>query len=318
MIDYRIDWFDFGIQAEELIGTLTFIGDVNIVKHRSVEIGSISSDLCSIGSTFCHLLYDSLGYHAHRCAKVAGLIDNRVIVHGLVWHLSGQYLHDAERIGVLYDIGIAGYDGCQPCKLRGHGIEFSHAQQLIACGHGCQELGCLRIIADAEHGETTGRRTGDDGGRQGGIPAICRHVQLILSFRQQAEGAIGIVIKESLWGRDFIKGDMVEKAADFNGSKDTCAASAHHDRQLWLTSGRSAQAKTTVGIHLLYLHNEIDIGIVFTRIGEGDIEIIGGLRDIEHYLRRQDGLRRGDSHRDVLSTQGTKLEIESGKYRMEY
>ena len=290
-------------QAEELIGALAAIGYADIVEHRAVGTGRCGGDLCCIRSARVHLLDDGLRNHAHGCAEVADLIYHGVLVHGIVGLLPGEHFDDAQGIGVLEGSGVTGHHGCLPGELRREGGQLGDGLQALAGGRGRQELGRLGIVADIEHGKATRGRAGHHGVGQRGVPAVGGEVELVLSLRQKAEGTVGVVREKVGRRTDLVHRDVVEEAAHLGRSQDSSASGRHHDGELGLAGGRGAHTEPAGRIHLLHLHDQIDVGIILTRIGEGYVEIVGGLGDVEHHLGRQDRLYGRYRDGNVLSTE---------------
>ena len=290
-------------QTEELIGALAAIGYADIVEHGAVGIGRCGSDLCRIRGARTHLLDDGGGYHTHGSTEVADLIHHGVLVHGVVGLLAGEHFDDAYGVGVLQGGGVTCYHRSLPSELRREGVQLGDGLQALAGGRRRQELRCLGIVTDIEHGKSARGRAGHHGVGQRGVPAVGGEVELVLSLRQKTEGAVGIVREKVGRRTDLVHRDVVEEAAHLGRSQDSSTSGRHHDGELGLARGRGAHTESAGRVHLLHLHDQIDVGIILTRIGEGYVEIVGGLGDVEHHLGRQDRLYGRYRDGNVLSTE---------------
>ena len=95
-------------------------------------------------------------------------------------------------------------------------------------------------------------------------------------------------------------------SANLGRLEDMGAAGGNHDGQFRLPPCGGTQAETAGRVDLLHLHDEVNIGIVLARVAQRDVEVVGGFRDVEHHLRRQDGLSGTHRDSDLLGTEGAQ------------
>ena len=234
------------------------------------------------------------------------MVHHILSVHHLIGHLTWQEFHHAEVIVVSCGQRVAVRGWCLPRELWRHRIQVCHTQivgvEAIA-GKGREERRCLGLVADLEECRASGWSTDYKWFRAVEIPSVGRQADPIVSFRQQAEGAVHVVVKEIQRSGNLAQRNMVEKSPNLGRRKLTGTTGGHDDGQLGLALRRHADRQFAGWNNLLQLHHQIDVLINIRVIGEGDIEIVRRVHDIEHQLRRQDFLNRSDGNHHFLGVE---------------
>ena len=285
---------------EQLEGTLALVLNIHIVEQQTIGVGRHGLDLCGIGGLFPELrLDDVLRNDDHRREQAFHLIDHGVVVNGIVGLLHGVHLHHLEIIGEACGCGVTSHDRLPPGELRIHLLHLGNGHEIErVVGHRCQELRGLCLVA---HREVTiaGRRAAHGHGlRERGVPPVGRQLCAILSFRQQTERAVKIIVEQSRRGLHLVLRQMVEHGAHLDERQLIGAAGRHGEGPQGQSLGRRDDLQSAAGHGLPQVDAEIDVLLNTSIIGQGDVEILPGVVDIHGHLWGQHLLygRYGDRY----------------------
>ena len=253
---------------------------------------------------------DALGGH-----QVVGLIDHGVAVDGLRRTLVGHDLYNLEVVFEAHSHRIAGNDGLRPREHRHEGVEVGHLAilQRETGRDGGQELRGLSLVTYREMGGTTSRTAHNHrNGQLGRSPSVGRQSCLVFALGQQAEGAVGVVVKEAWRCGNLARRHVIEQRLDFRHCQLACAIGRNGEGLGRLTTRRCRNAEVRGGHDLLQLHGKIHILRLLGGIGQHDIEVLARVADIEQYLRRQYVLDWRHSNDDILG-QGSSYDQHAGQ-----